>query len=230
MASSLTGVWTAGEGTGAVTTGSRTPAAASLITTSGGTYSNPAASESNSVPTASIGAGITFTEQFDVSQDNGGGDAFAVSASYNIGGTRGSSTTISKADDGSANVIGAQEWAGVAASPTIVSATATGTGTTATASVAVSAASLAVGVWAYNGSPATFSTSGSSVQAQEIDENADFQAVAVYYKVTQTGTPAVAVAISASRPWCGGIVCFTEDAGGASLRRKGSLLLYGVGR
>lgn len=218
MASSLTGVWSAAEGTGAVTTGSRTPAAGSLITAICGVYTNPAASESNSVPTSSLGAGVTFTEQFDVSQVVGAGDAFAISCAYNIGGTRGSSMTVSKADDGGANVLGAQEWAGVEASPTIASATATGTNATPTQSVAVSAASLAIGVWGYNGTSATIGTSGSSVQAQEVDENADFQAVCAYYKITQTGTPSVAVALSGSRAWAGGIVCFTEDAGASTTR------------
>lgn len=210
MPAALLGLFGAGENAGIVTTGSRTSTAGSLITVACGTFNAPTAI--CSTPTDSFGN--AYTEQLEVSA---GADTTASLAYTLPTTTRGAAHTISKADDGSGNSIGGQEWSGIETAPTIASASATGTSQDPSASVAVSAASLAVLVYLYSGAATTFDDAGGSVDGtpgQEIDENSDQQAVCVRYKVGQTGTPSITGRLGASRVWGAAIVTFTEAAAG----------------
>lgn len=207
MAASLLGVFGAAEGTGAVTTGSRTTTSGSLITATGSVFASP---EPTSVSTQTDSKSNTYTEDIDI--PFGASNNCRINLSHNIGGTRGATHTVSKADDG-ANALGAQEWDGVAASPTIVTNSATGNSTAPSSSVAVGAASLSILVFGYDGAATTFTTSDGTL-AQEVDENNDQQSIGIHYKVGQTGTPSITATIAASRQWGALIVGFTETGGG----------------
>jgi hypothetical protein len=156
----------------------------------------------------------TYTERAENNIDNvtAGSNGF-ISLSHQMGGTRGDSHEISKADDGTSNSLGAQEWSGIETSPTIASAVADGTGTAPTAAVTVSAASLVVMVVGYAGTTTTMAASDGT-EAQEVDEDSTNQAHAVYYKVAQTGTPSITSSLGASRDWGAIIGAFTEAGGG----------------
>lgn len=206
MPATLLGLFAAAESSGVPTSGSRTTVAGSLITVACGAFAVAA------VSTPSDNKSNTYTEQVDLACESG--NNARVSLSYNIGGTRGASHTVTKADDGN-NAIGGQEWDGVAASPTVASATtAFTTSTDPNASVAVGAASLAVLVYGYGGASTTFedTSPATGTPGQEIDENSDQQDVCARYSVGQTGTVALHGKLAASRSWGAGIVCFTEAA------------------
>ena len=80
----------------------------------------------------------------------------------------------------------------------------------------VGAASLAVGIVVYNGASTTITPNvgpPETFQASEQDENSDFQAQNVGYKVAQTGTPPD---LDRRRlaAWGAVLICFTEAAAG----------------
>jgi len=227
MAAALLGVWTAAEGSGALTLSARTSTSGSLITVTPGVWPGVGA---NSLATPTDNKSNTYTEAGEINLDNteSGQNGYA-SIAYNLpSGTRGTSHTISEADNGS-NSLGAQEWSGIATSPTVAtSATAAGTSTAPSASQAVSASSLAILVFGYALTTTTFTVNDGTL-AQEIDENSDQQAVGVHYKVSQTGTPSITATLAASRPWGARLCCFTES-GGAAFSPPHNLMLLGVGR
>lgn len=205
---SLLGVFSAAESSGATTTGSRTSTSGSFITATAGKWDSVSNTD---VAASTDNKSNTFTEPANGEIAYGSaGDWPENEISYNNAGTRGASHTISHTDQGN-NSLGAQEWDGIEASPTIVASTTTGTGTAVSHSVSVSAASLVILVFGYSGSPTTFAVNGSTL-AQEIDENSDQQACGVYYNVAQTGTPSVAATLAASRTWGAIIFAVTEAA------------------
>jgi len=207
----LIGNFTETDGAGALTTGSRTSVAGSLITIHGATY-DPSTSGAN-VVLSSNQAG-TYTELQELEFSGGGGDFINIALAYNIGGTRAAGHTCSMTDTG-VQSLSASEWSGIEAAPTVASNTGSGTSAAPTDSQAVGAASLVILMLAYGGASTTIAVNDGT-QASETDENSDNQAQAVHYKVAQTGTPSITATLGASRPWGVIIATFTEDGGGVA--------------
>lgn len=211
MAAALLGVFGAAEGAGAPTTGSRTSTSGSLVLGHGG--SNSGASDENLAITSSLAG--TYTEAI---QDRlqSGAVHYYLALSYNIGGTRGASHTLSMNDSGG-NSLGGTEWSGIAASPTVdVGTASSGSSTTPSASVTVTGgAALVVGVCGYGGTATTIAVSDGT-EAQEIDEDQSRASQNVAYKITQTGTVTISWTLGASRDWHAFAVAFTEDGGASS--------------
>jgi hypothetical protein len=210
---SLLGTFAAAEGAGALTTGSRTTTNGSLITGTAGSWHGEASVDINP---CTDNKSNTYTEPTngEVYFSSSGVSHAKLALSYNIGGTRGSSHTISHVDEGDSNSLGAQEWDGVAASPTVVADDKTGNSQLPDGSVSVSGSSLVILIFGYDGSSTTMGVDDGT-QAQEIDENNDNQSCAVHYKVAQAGTPSITGNLTASRTWGSVIVAFTESGGAA---------------
>lgn len=210
---SLLGTFAAAESAGATTTGSRTTTSGSLITgtpsvwtTSGAATLDACTDSFTNTYTLPSTAQVNFNDGVAPSGDS------SVGLSYNIGGTRGASHTVSHVDEGSSNALGAQEWDGIEASPTVAVNTATGSGTAVSVSQAVSASSLVILVMGYDGTSATTFDGNGSSTGQKIDENNDQQDCGVFYNVAQTGSPNIAATLAASRTWGALFVSFTESA------------------
>lgn len=200
---SLLGTFAAAEAaSSSVTSGSRTTTSGTLVTAAGGTWYGDA----SKTVTLSDNKSNTYTEPTSEVQF---GSFACVGIAYNMAGTRGTSHTVTNTTNGNAISVGGQEWDGIEASPTVVSGKTTGSGTAVSHSVTVGAASLVILAFGYAGSSKTFAPNGSS-SAQEIDENNDTQAVGVYYKVAQTGTPSVAATLSSTDTWGAIAIAFTE--------------------
>lgn len=225
MAMSLVGTFTAAEGTGGLTTGSRTTTSGNLITAHGASY------RFSGVPgaiTLSDNKSNTFTHQ---TQQNiaSGSDNCGVRSAYNANGTRGASHTVSGSYASTANqTLVAHEWSGIEATPTVVSANATGTSTAASGSVTAGAASGYIGTMIYLGSSTTFAPNGAT-QAAEVDENSDQQAMGTAYRTGLTGSNSVAWTIAASRLWGVTVSAFTEAASGGALNGASSITFSATG-
>src|SRR5688572_11228637 len=188
MALSLVGTFTAAEGTGGLTTGSRSTTAGNLITAHGASY------RFGGVPgaiTLSDNKSNTFTH---VTQQNivTGSDNSGVRTAYNANGTRGASHTVSGTYTSTANqTLVAHEWSGIEATPTVVNANANGSGTAVSVSATSAAASGFIGTMIYVGSSTTFAVNGSTLGV-EVDENSDQQAMGTAYRTGLTGANSVA--------------------------------------
>jgi hypothetical protein len=195
--------------TAGVTSGSRTTTAGTTITVGGGHY------RSSTPPTSVAVTDSKSNSYTDVELAN---TEVRVTLGYNVAGTRGTTHTVTSTASGgsgdSASTVSGHEWDGIEVTPTIVTNTATSTGTAVAVSRAVGAASLAVGIVAYQGASTTMAVASGTVEAYEQDENSDFQAQNVGYKVAQTGTPQLDWTLGASRLWLSVIICFTEAAAG----------------
>jgi len=210
MAASLLGTFTAAEGSGALTTGSRTTTSGSLITIYGATYAFGGAP---GTMTLSDNKSNVYTQQTQQNQVSGSNNT-GIRTAYNIGGTRGTSHTVSKTDTGE-NTLVAHEWSGIAASPTTAHQNSTGTSTTPSGAVTTTVTSLIVGVMAYMDSTTTFAVSGSTTLGVEVDENSDFQAMGTGYRTgVAAGSPTVTWTLAASREWLVNVSAFEEDGGG----------------
>jgi hypothetical protein len=224
-AGALVGVFTAGEQSGGgttITTGSRTTSSGNLITGVSANWRN--LTGQNLVISDSSANTYTEAQEIEV------GSFVNLVISYNANGTRGASHTVTmttgNADTGRS--IGAQEWSGVDASPTVVSAQASGSSTAPSVSVSPGSASLCVGAVAYDGSATTISQNGGT-EAQEVDENNDNQAINIAYKTSQSGSISIAWTLGASRTWGAVIACFTESGGGGGGSAPKAFTLLGVG-
>lgn len=210
---SLLGTFSAAEGAGALTTGSRTTTSGSLITGTPSNWGNAAYADLDAC-TDSKSNTYTRPSTYQVNFSSGAGSFASVGISYNMAGTRGASHTVSHVDEVS-NGLGAQEWDGVDSTPTVV----VNTGSTGSSTApsdgcgSVSGASLVILVFGYDGSATTASVSDGT-QAQKIDENNDFQDCIVHYKVGQTGSPTITGTLAASRSWGALAIAFLESASG----------------
>lgn len=223
MAASLLGVFAGADATtAAVTTGSRTTTSGSLVTGCGGHWSSTTGTAV--AITSSLAGTYTELQELEFTGQLGFPN---IALAYNIGGTRGASHTITSTQTGGENFssVTAQEWDGIQAAPTVVSATATGNSTAPSVSVAVGAASLAVGMVSYDNSPALTITPNGATQASEQDEDFTNCSQNVSFKVGQTGTPSIAWTLSGSGRWGAIIAAFTEE----SSQRQQTLGLLGVG-
>lgn len=233
MAMSLVGTFTAAEGTGGLTTGSRTTTSGNLITAHGASYrfgGVPGAitlsdNKSNNFGSGGSGTGAHATQQNIAS----GSDNCGVRSAYNANGTRGASHTVSGSYASTANqTLVAHEWSGIEATPTVVSANATGTSTAASGSATAGAASGYIGTMIYLGSSTTFAPNGAT-QAAEVDENSDQQAMGTAYRTGLTGSNSVAWTIAASRLWGVTVSAFTEAASGGALNGASSITFSATG-
>jgi len=217
MAGALVGTFTAAEGAGNLTTGSRTTTAGNLITGHAASYEF---SGTGGTIVISDNKSNSYTEPNQL-EINVGGDGVNVAMAYNANGTRGTTHTVSTTFGGGSNAhtLAAHEWSGIEATPTVVSATNTGTSTAVSASATAGAASLYIGTMVYGGVSTTIAVNGST-QASETDENSDFQAQAVAYRVTLTGANSVAWTLAASRQWAALVSAFTEAGGGGVTTTK----------
>jgi hypothetical protein len=210
MPASLLGTFTAAEGAGALTTGTRTTVSGSLITAQGAVW---ATTSGPTVPTPTDSKSNAYTD--DVEIGNGAGSSWLdIQISHNIGGTRGASHSVSLADT-NVQSLTACEWSGVASSPTIATGTNTGTSTTPSGSVSPASASLVVGAMAPDyGLSATMSVTNGT-EAIEADENNTHQAHGVAYKTAASGATTIAWSHTGpSSPWAVVLASFTEAAGG----------------
>ena len=216
MAGALVGTFTAAEGTGNLTTGSRTTTAGNLITGHAAHYEFSGTGASIAITDNKSNA---YTEPNEL-EFMAGGDSVNLATAYNANGTRGATHTLTAtytAGSGSSpgNTMVGHEWSGVEAAPTVVSATNTGTSTAPSVSATAGAASLYIGMMCYGGTSTTIAPNGST-QASETDENSDFQAQAVAYRVTLTGANSVAWTLGASQAWGALVSAFTESGGAAT--------------
>lgn len=208
----LIGNFTAAEGNGALTTSSRTSISGSLVTIHGANWNSSAG---GNVTLTSNQAG-TYTELQDFEISPGAGNFVNIGMSYNIGGTRAAGHTCSCGATAGANTLSASEWSGIDPTPNVGSNTGTSTGTAISDSITVGESAGIIMLITYAGSSTTIATNGGS-QASETDENSDFQAQAVHYKVAQTGTPSIAATLGASSLWGVIIASFEEEAGAAAV-------------
>lgn len=211
MAAALVGTFTAAEGAGALTTGSRTTTAGNFLTGHAGLYNFGGAPSTNTI---SDNKSNTFTAITQFGQTSGS-DNTSIRVAHNAGGTRGTSHTISCTDSGSANTLTGHEWSGIATSPTVTSATGTGTSTSASASITPGAVSLVLGTMAYMGTATTFAETGGASLGVEVDENSDFQAFGTAYKTAQASGASTSIAwtLAASRLWLAVVIAVQEAAG-----------------
>lgn len=210
MAGALVGTFTAAEGSGALTTGSRTTTTGNLITIHGAAYAFGGAPGTMTLSDNKSNVYTHQTQQNQVSGSNNTG----IRTAFNQGGTRGASHTASMTDAGE-NTLTAHEWSGIAASPTTVHANSTGTSTTPSGAVTITVTSLVIGTLAYMDASTTFAVSGSTQLGVEVDENSDFQSMGTGYLPAQAaGSPAATWTLAASREWLVNVSAFEEDAGG----------------
>lgn len=217
----------------AVTTTGITTTSGSLIVGLGGSW-NTGGGQNNTI---SDSKSNSFTEQIDLQfgPSNGG----RLTISYNTGGTRGASHTITNTKTGADTfvTVGGGEFSGVALSPTVVSNTATGVFTSPSTnppsvSVTAGASSLFVGITGYDGAGGltiTENTGGGWALIVEADENNDAQAFNSQYKAGITGAQTASWTLSATVNWGAGIVAFTEGASNLVpiIKGRGGLLLRG---
>lgn len=210
-----------------VTSGNRTSTAGSLVVGVGGSFDS--AGTQNNVITDN--KSNTFTERVELGF--GTSSESHIVLSYNIGGTRGATHTITNTKTGGSAsttiTVGGGEFSGVAAVPTIVSNTATGSSTTPSVAVSAASSSLFIGLTAYDtGGPSTITenTGGGWALMVEGDENNDAQDFNAQYKAGLTGSQTASWTISNTGTWGAVIVAFTE-AGGAGCPT--TLALLGVG-
>jgi hypothetical protein len=219
MAMSLVGTFTAAEGTGGLTSGSRTTTAGNLITAHGASY------RFSGVPGAiTLSDNKSNTYQHQTQQNVASGtDNSGVRTAYNVPtGTRGASHTVSGAYTSTANqTLVAHEWSGIESAPTVVSANANGSSTAPSGSANAGAASGFIGTMIYAGASTTFAPNGAT-QGAEVDENSDQQAQGTAYRTGLTGSNSVAWTLAASRVWGVTVSAFTEDGGvgGTSILRQ----------
>lgn len=214
MAASLLGIFTgAHTATATATTSTRTTTAGSLVTGCGANWVDAS------------GAALAITDN----QANGYTESFESEVgafinfclAYNLAGTRGAGHTVTITKTGAggspATSVTAQEWDGIAASPTIdTGALANGTSTSPSCSVTVTGgAALIVAMVVYDGSATTITVSDGT-QASEQDESNTRQAQNVAYKLSQTGSVTIAWTLGASRVWGCRAVAFEESGGGAA--------------
>lgn len=216
MAASLLGIFSAATGTGALTTGSRTTVAGSLITVHNSGW---AATPTPSCPVPTDSKSNAYSEHVDFAVSFGGGNSFPMLAlASNLPtGTRGASHTVSTGalTGSTSHTLVACEWDGVQTAPTIL--TATNSGFTATAgSVSISPAvpSLVVGMYCYDSTATTIAVSSPTLEAVEVDESNTTQDQNVGYKVTITGATTLNWQSGASRDWVAIAVAFSEIAVG----------------
>jgi hypothetical protein len=218
MAMALVGTFTAAEGTGNLTTGSRTTTAGNMITGHAAGFEDGGSGKAIAITDNKSNA---FTEPNEL-EFTDAGDAVNIAMAYNLPtGTRGASHTLTATFSGGTGVgdghtFVAHEWSGIADVPTVVSATNTGTGTAVSASATAAAASGYIAMMAYAGSSTTFAVNGST-QASETDENSDFQAQGVAYRTGLSGANSVAWTLAASRVWGALVSTFTEIAAGGAV-------------
>ncbi len=215
MAGALVGTFTAAEGTGNLTTGSRTTTAGNLITGHAASFEAAGGGTAIAITDNKSNA---FTEPNELAF---GSDEINLATAYNANGTRGATHTLTATYTGGTGVgdghtMVAHEWSGIDASPTVVSGTNTGTSTAPSVSATAITASFYIGMVCYGGTSTTIAVNGST-QASETDENSDFQAQAVAYRATLTGSNSVAWTLAASREWGAIVSAFTEAAAGGAI-------------
>lgn len=212
MAATLLGIFASTTGTGALTTGSRTSTAGSLVTAHNGAWRNTAGI---SIPTATDSFTNAFTENIDLATSFGGGNSFpCLSNCHNIGGTRGASHTVSTAavSGSTSHTLVACEWDGISGTPTIATGSNSGfTSTSGSATVSPAAPSLVVGTFCYDGTITTLAVSAPTVEAVEVDEANSFQDQNVGYKVGANGSTTLNWTIGTTRDWMAIVVSFTES-------------------
>lgn len=214
MTASLLGTFTAAEGAGNLTTGSRTSTSGTLITAHAVAWDTP----SRPTITLSDNKSNSYT-QTDLAY---GASADQMAMAYNAAGTRGASHTVSATFSAGVNgcSLVACEWDGVASSPTVVTNTGTNTAaSTIGVSVTAGASSLFVGMMGYSGSATTITPTGGATEAVEVDENATFQPQNVSYKVGLSGSQSIDWNLGAGRNNGAIVMSFTESSGGTIITR-----------
>ena len=211
---SLLGTFTGNEASSLAVTnsGSRTTTAGSLITVGGAHF------REGSTPTA---VAITDNKSNTYTDVEAVTTLCRIALGYNVAGTRGTTHTVTSTASGGTgsfpgSTLTAQEWDGIAVGPTIVTAT----NATSSANPLVNvtapsgATSLAVGLLAYADASTTIAVGSGTTEAQEQDENSDFQAQAVGYKVAVASGSSAQIdwTLGASRAWCAALVVITELA------------------
>jgi hypothetical protein len=155
-----------------------------------------------------------------------GSDRVGFGLTYNIGGTRGATHTLSVASTPAANQGKSgswQEFDSIAASPTVTKGTAaTATSNTPSCSVTVpSGTATVVGIMIYFGASAT-ATVTDGTRISEADENSDFQAHFIAAKFGASGSTSIAwqFGAAASRQWHSYCASFEEAGGGGGGRPR----------
>lgn len=204
------------EGTGApITTSAKTSTAGSLIV-GGATDWHGTVAQTPNITSSLAG---TYTKASDKTM-NVGAERVMYGLTYNIGGTRGATHTLSLASTpstGAAKALSWQEFDSIAAVPTVTVGTeGAGTSTAPSCSVTVpSGTATVVAIMTYGGSSTTF-TVADGTQISEADEDSSNQSQGVAAKFGVSGTVTITWTLAASRQWACYAVAFQDTGGGVA--------------
>lgn len=112
------------------------------------------------------------------------------------------------------------EYSGIAAAPTVVTATSSGSSTTMSSGAAnASVSSVFVASGGYNtGGPCTISDTpgGSFTKVHEFDENNDSQSIAVAEQLNVSGSQTCTWTLNPTATWTAGVAAYEVDSGAAA--------------
>lgn len=216
------------EGTDPQTTAAKTSTAGSLIVAGAATWDDQSVGR---VPDVTSSLAGTYTKAGDKTMSNGGIERVMYGITYNIGGTRGASHTITVTNAVDVvNVSGSfQEFSGITAVPTVTVGTESTSASTTAPSCSVtvpSGTALVIGIMSYMGASTT-ATVADGTQISEADENSDFQDHFIAAKFGAAGATTITWTLAAARQTATYCTAFEESGGAAATPCQKTLL--GVG-